>query len=138
MKLPVKFAAMLVAAVLLFTAVAPLRVGNTARAEETIDSLREKIEALNQQQQEIKQELEYVQDESQKELKTLKALWQEISSLEEEIDVYRQIIEPVSYTHLDVYKTQNSLCLVLEGTPSFQSSLSSSCMNALTRSLIRP
>ena len=68
MKLPVKFAAMLVAAVLLFTAVAPLRVGNTARAEETIDSLREKIEALNQQQQEIKQELEYVQDESQKEL----------------------------------------------------------------------
>ena len=79
MKLPVKFAAMLVAAVLLFTAVAPLRVGNTARAEETIDSLREKIEALNQQQQEIKQELEYVQDESQKELKTLKALWQEIS-----------------------------------------------------------
>ena len=93
MKLPVKFAAMLVAAVLLFTAVAPLRVGNTARAEETIDSLREKIEALNQQQQEIKQELEYVQDESQKELKTLKALWQEISSLEEEIDVYRQIIE---------------------------------------------
>ena len=49
---------MLTAAVLLFTAAAPLRVGNTARAEETIDSLREKIEALNQQQQTIKQELE--------------------------------------------------------------------------------
>ena len=32
MKLPVKVAALLVAAVLLFTAVAPLRVGNTARA----------------------------------------------------------------------------------------------------------
>ncbi len=93
MKLSVKFAAMLTAAVLLFTAAAPLRVGNTARAEETIDSLREKIEALNQQQQTIKQELAYIQDESQRELRTLQALWEEIASLEEEIDVYRQIIE---------------------------------------------
>ena len=93
MKLSVKFAAMLTAAVLLFTAAAPLRVGNTARAEETIDSLREKIEALNQQQQTIRQELAYIQDESQRELRTLQALWEEIASLEEEIDVYRQIIE---------------------------------------------
>lgn len=93
MKRSIRFAIVLIVSVLLLTVVGPVRTGGTVRAEETIESLREKIDALNQEQKEIKESLSYIKDESQKELKTIEALWEEIELIEDEIETYRAIIE---------------------------------------------